>query len=110
MTPMLSFENINVAIADAPVLRNVSFSLQPGVSAALIGRNGAGKTTTVRTIMGFTKANGTVRLGGEDLGPDPAAPPAIAGSRLCARGPPAVFRFHGGGEHPASRPRREAES
>ena len=71
MTPMLSFENVNVAIADAPVLRNVSFSLQPGVSAALIGRNGAGKTTTVRTIMGFTKANGTVRLGGEDLGPVP---------------------------------------
>ena len=67
MTPMLSFENVNVAIADAPVLRNVSFSLQPGVSAALIGRNGAGKTTTVRTIMGFTKALGT--LGGEDLGP-----------------------------------------
>ena len=77
MTPMLSFENVNVAIADAPVLRNVSFSLQPGVSAALIGRNGAGKTTTVRTIMGFTKANGTVRLGGEDLGPRRAAPPAV---------------------------------
>ena len=69
MTPMLSFENVNVAIADAPVLRNVSFSLLPGVSAALIGRNGAGKTTTVRTIMGFTKASGIVRLGGEDLGP-----------------------------------------
>ena len=29
MTPMLSFENVNVAIADAPVLRNVKFSLQP---------------------------------------------------------------------------------
>ena len=56
MTPMLSFENVNVAIAGAPVLRNVSFSLQPGASAALIGRNGAGKTTTVRTIMGFTEA------------------------------------------------------
>ena len=68
MTPMLSFENINVAIAGAPVLRNVTFSLQPGASAALIGRNGAGKTTTVRTIMGFTEASGTVRLGGEDLG------------------------------------------
>lgn len=71
MTPMLSFENVNVAIADAPVLRNVSFSLQRGVSAALIGRNGAGKTTTVRTIMGFTNAIGTVRLDGKDLGPVP---------------------------------------
>ncbi|WP_197946508.1 ABC transporter ATP-binding protein [Bradyrhizobium glycinis] len=68
MTAMLDFENVNVAIADAPVLRSVSFSLQPGATAALIGRNGAGKTTTVRTIMGFTKASGTVRLGGQDLG------------------------------------------
>ena len=69
MTAMLSFENVNVAIADVAVLRNVSFSLQAGASAALIGRNGAGKTTTVRTIMGFTEARGTVRLDGEDLGP-----------------------------------------
>ena len=67
MTAMLDLENVNVAIADAPVLRSVSFSLPPGATAALIGRNGAGKTTTVRTIMGFTKASGTVRLGGQDL-------------------------------------------
>jgi branched-chain amino acid transport system ATP-binding protein len=67
MTSMLSFENVNVAIADAPVLRNVSFALQPGATAALIGRNGAGKTTTVRTIMGFTTSNGTVRVGDQDL-------------------------------------------
>ncbi|UPK31306.1 ABC transporter ATP-binding protein [Bradyrhizobium sp. 195] len=65
---MLDFEDVNVAIADAPVLRSVSFSLPPGATAALIGRNGAGKTTTVRTIMGFTKASGTMRLGGQDLG------------------------------------------
>nr|WP_049815070.1 ATP-binding cassette domain-containing protein [Bradyrhizobium sp. WSM2793] len=65
---MLDFDNVNVAIVDAPVLRSVSFSLPPGATAALIGRNGAGKTTTVRTIMGFTKASGTVRLGGQDLG------------------------------------------
>ena len=65
---MLSLENINVTIEGAPVLRNVSFSLKAGESAALIGRNGAGKTTTVRTIMGFTEATGSMRLGGEDLG------------------------------------------
>jgi branched-chain amino acid transport system ATP-binding protein len=69
--PMLSFENINVAIEGVPVLRNVSFSLKAGESAALIGRNGAGKTTTVRTVMGFTESGGTVRLGGQDLGPVP---------------------------------------
>ena len=68
MMPMLSFENVNVAIADVPVLRNLSFSLKAGTSAALIGRNGAGKTTTVRTIMGFTEARGTVRLSGVHAG------------------------------------------
>jgi len=68
---MLSFENVNVAIEGAPVLRNVSFSVEAGASAALIGRNGDGKTTTVRTIMGFTKASGMVRLGGQDLGSIP---------------------------------------
>jgi len=72
MMPILSFENINVAIAGAPVLRNISFALKAGESAALIGRNGAGKTTTVRTIMGFTEANGAVRLAGQDLAPVPA--------------------------------------
>ena len=57
----------------SPVRRCCAMSASPaaGASAALIGRNGAGKTTTVRTIMGFTEANGTVRLGGEDLGPIP---------------------------------------
>ncbi len=65
---MLSFASVNVAIAGAPVLRNVSFKLEPGMSAALIGRNGAGKTTTVRMIMGFTAASGTVRFGDADLG------------------------------------------
>ena len=65
---MLSLSNINVWVEGAPVLRNVSFALKAGASAALIGRNGAGKTTTVRTIMGFTEATGTLHLGGEDLG------------------------------------------
>ena len=64
---MLSFSSVNVSIAGAPVLRNVTFRLPPGATAALIGRNGAGKTTTVRTIMGFTQSSGTVTLAGQDL-------------------------------------------
>jgi branched-chain amino acid transport system ATP-binding protein len=65
---MLSFEKVRVSIAGVAVLRDVSFTLAPGSTSALIGRNGAGKSTTVRTVMGFTAASGTIRLGNIDLG------------------------------------------
>lgn len=64
---MLSFDNVDVSIAGVHVLRKVSFNLPPGATCALIGHNGAGKTTTVRTIMGFTTATGSVKLGGQDM-------------------------------------------
>jgi branched-chain amino acid transport system ATP-binding protein len=64
---MLSLENVDVSIAGVHVLRKVSFHLAPGSTTALIGHNGAGKTTTVRTIMGFTEAAGSVKLGGEEI-------------------------------------------
>ena len=50
---MLALEQVRVSIAGVAVLRDVSFALQAGSTAALIGRNGAGKTTTMRTIMGL---------------------------------------------------------
>jgi branched-chain amino acid transport system ATP-binding protein len=61
---MLTFDQVNVAIAGIPVLRNVSFDVPTGSNAALIGRNGAGKTTTVRAIMGLADAKGSITLGG----------------------------------------------
>jgi branched-chain amino acid transport system ATP-binding protein len=64
---MLAFEQIRVLIAGVVVLRDVSFALARGATAALVGRNGAGKTTTVRTVMGFTSATGTIRFDGTDL-------------------------------------------
>ena len=66
---MLSFHQVNVSIAGAQVLRNVSFALPPGATAALIGRNGAGKTTVARTVMGFTQATGSIKLAATELGP-----------------------------------------
>ena len=75
---MLSFDQVNVSIAGVHVLRNVTFSLRAGSTAALIGRNGAGKTTTLRTIMGFTEATGDIRLGSETItGVEPHRRPAL---------------------------------
>jgi len=65
---MLSFDQVNVSIAGAQVLRNVSFALPAGATAALIGRNGAGKTTVARSVMGFTQATGSIKLAAKELG------------------------------------------
>jgi len=38
--------------ADAPVLRNLSFSVAPGTTTAIIGSTGAGKTTLISLLPG----------------------------------------------------------
>jgi branched-chain amino acid transport system ATP-binding protein len=55
---MLEIRSIDVSIADAPILRKVSFRVEAGETVAFIGRNGAGKTTTLRAIMGLVPLGG----------------------------------------------------
>ena len=52
----------------APVLRGVSFSLQPGQALGVIGPSGAGKTSLARALCGiWPPAAGEVRLDGATL-------------------------------------------
>ena len=61
----LSFRYSN----DAPlVLRDVSFSIQPGEFVALVGASGAGKSTLLRLLLGFEKPlSGAIYYDGQDL-------------------------------------------
>ncbi len=54
---------------DAPwALEGVSFAVEPGQTAALVGHTGAGKSTVVSLLCRFYDATkGAVRLDGEDL-------------------------------------------
>ena len=50
---MLELNNINAYYGESHILRNVSFTVEPGEVACLMGRNGVGKTTTLKAITGL---------------------------------------------------------
>ena len=65
---MLRLDDLHVHIGKLHILQGVHLDVQPGESAALLGRNGVGKTTTLRAIMGLVpKSRGTVEFDGIDL-------------------------------------------
>ena len=65
---MIELEHVSFAYPDqGPSIRDVSFRLEKGEFAAILGANGAGKTTTVRLMDGLLKpSSGRVLIGGTD--------------------------------------------
>lgn len=54
--------------ADRPVLRNITFRVQPGRTTAIVGSTGAGKTTLLNLIPRLMDVTGgAVRVGGTDV-------------------------------------------
>jgi len=52
--PKIEFRNVSFGYDAGPmILKNVSFSVQPGEHLAIVGPNGAGKTTMVRLMLRF---------------------------------------------------------
>jgi len=67
----VSFENVMVSPPQNPnflILKNISFSAQPGELICIIGPTAAGKSTLAKTITGVWKAvAGRVRIDGADI-------------------------------------------
>ena len=65
---MLQLKHLNVYYGESHILRDVSFAIEAGQVACLMGRNGVGKTTTLKAIMGLLPVrSGQVSLDGKDI-------------------------------------------
>ncbi|MET4582578.1 ATP-binding cassette subfamily B multidrug efflux pump [Conyzicola nivalis] len=63
------FENVAFSYnPDHPLIRDLSFSVKPGQTVAIVGPTGAGKTTLVNLIMRFYELDGgRILLDGQDI-------------------------------------------
>ena len=70
---LLEVEDLRVGYGSLPVLQGISFSVDEGETAVLLGLNGAGKTTTVLSLAGLLKpwAGSVVFQGKNVTGTDP---------------------------------------
>jgi Fe-S cluster assembly ATP-binding protein len=79
---MLSISNLQVSVADTPILRGLSLEVPAGEVHAIMGPNGAGKSTLGYALAGrpgYEPSGGSATLDGRDLLELDANERAVAG-------------------------------
>jgi len=68
MAPILEINHLERSFGGVPVLRDVSFHVEPGEVVALAGENGAGKSTIFKIITGQIRPDrGTIHVEGQEV-------------------------------------------
>ena len=70
---LLEVEGLCVNYGHIEAIRDITFGVEEGSVATLIGANGAGKSTTLKTISGLRKIRaGSIKFDGKDLSSVPS--------------------------------------
>jgi len=70
LRPMLTIDNLQATVADKPILKGLSLTINAGEIHAIMGPNGAGKSTLGYTLggrPGYDVTGGSVSFNGQDL-------------------------------------------
>ena len=64
----LEFQRVSISFDDHAVLKGVSFFVDRGETAVIMGRSGVGKSVSLKLLLGFLKPNqGRIIVRGEDI-------------------------------------------
>jgi branched-chain amino acid transport system ATP-binding protein len=64
----LKLTNVSLSYGAVGVLKDISLTIEPGTSLAILGANGAGKTTLLRGISGLmVRRDGSIRFEGREI-------------------------------------------
>jgi phospholipid/cholesterol/gamma-HCH transport system ATP-binding protein len=64
----IEFRNVSKAFDDNPVLKNVSFFVDQGETAVIMGRSGVGKSVSLKLLLGFLQPDdGQIIVAGQDV-------------------------------------------
>ena len=72
--PRVIFDHVGLDLGGVEILRDVSFSVEPGEVHAIVGPNGGGKTSLMRCLLGQMPHRGEIRVEGERPRPFGYAP------------------------------------
>jgi len=66
--PYFEFRNVSKAFDDNAVLKDVSFYVEQGETAVIMGRSGVGKSVSLKLLLGFLEPDeGRIVVAGKDV-------------------------------------------
>lgn len=64
----LEFDHVSFSYKEEETIKDLSFTIKNGETAALVGHNGAGKTTIIKLLLRlYDPVSGVIRLNGRDI-------------------------------------------